>query len=378
METRTRDKQVLRLLFAETAYSEEDLHVALDGLDIDQEKTDFLLPLALLGIRHNWAYFPASLKPRLEGIYQAARLRNMVGIPWLKTQLDGLRSVGIPVMFVKGMAMRSYYAPGVPREMSDFDVAVPEDRYKEAAAILMRNAGGNKPSSVSLHARHIYGQEKSIDLHHRVFKMSRKATDLVWKASVTADFQGLEVSVPSPIDMFIHVVESKSRDEITGAQPGRRLKWLFDARYLLQIIGDVDWKLISSRADELGVRFYLTKLLPVFSDVFPDCLNAADLQLYFPKDTAFRKRETQIEHFAEKNRLYRKKYVGQKPNRYPLTKIFSFLHWSWLRYYNYMKPDFKIGGIQTSFWGFLCESYEVENITQLFTLFIKKAFLHRD
>ena len=132
MEIREQDKLLLRFLFSEAPYSSEELNFLLDGLDIDQEQSEYLLLLAHLGMRFHWQFFPEEIRPRLEGIYRAARLRNIYGIPWLKEQIHALHAAGIPVMFLKGMAMRTYYAPGVARQMSDYDFAVPEERFAEA------------------------------------------------------------------------------------------------------------------------------------------------------------------------------------------------------------------------------------------------------
>ena len=374
MELRERDKQVLRLLFAETAYSEEALPVIWDGLDIDREKTDFLLPLALLGIRHNWACFPASLKPRLEGIYQAARLRNMYGIPWLKEQLEYLLAAGIPTMFVKGMAMRSCYATDIPRVMSDFDVAVPAERFEEAAAILTEHADPGWIGPVSPHARHIGTLQKTIDLHQLIFKTNRKATALVWNNCLPVSYQGLKISVPDPVDMFIHIVESKARDEIIGNQEDRQLKWLFDTRVLLDHIESSRWKRIADRAGELGVSYYLVRLMPVFSEVFPDQLTAEELGLFFPQDEAFQKRHAQIARYERIRKKHQEALAERKSGGSVVPRFFDSIRHPWSKYFDYIKPDRVAGGVDSSFIQFLYETYHVKNGMQLFALFAKRVF----
>ena len=115
---------------------EERIHSMTDHYDLDCPNMNYLLMLSVLGYRVDWKYFPSEIVPRLRGIHRFFQTRNVLGIPWLVERLQRLKEHEIPVMLIKGLALRYYHLPGVPRVMNDFDIAVPEDRFQEAMALL--------------------------------------------------------------------------------------------------------------------------------------------------------------------------------------------------------------------------------------------------
>ena len=365
MEIREQDKMLLRFLFSEAPYSAEELSFLLEGLDIDQEQSEYLLLLAHLGMRFQWKFFPEKIRPRLEGIYRAARLRNIYGIPWLKAQIDALHTAEIPVMFLKGMAMRTYYAPGTARQMSDYDLAVPKERFDEAKALLLDRDPSNCLTEVLPHAVTIVNNNRKVDLHRRIFAWNDSFVEPLWDAGFTIDFQGTSVYLLDPTDMIIHLLDSKARDTILNVHQDRRLMWLFDVRSILDEPSRVDWAATASRGKETGSSYYLKMLLPVLSEVFPEILSKQDLAMYFTKDPQDLVREKQIGKYKEVLAGYYDYALHHNKSKKSIAYRCRTLRHAWAKYKYYLKPEFESRNERLTFVQFLCRLYQADSLPAL-------------
>ena len=368
-----REKLLLRLLFSEEMYTENNAALLFDGLDLANEHLEYPLMLAILGSRKGWKYFPESFRPRLEGILRATRLKNIYAVPWLREKMALLQEHGIAMMLLKGMAMRAYYAPEYPRQMSDIDLAVPEECFEEAKKLLTESEPELVTRVKSLHAQHLSEDEiRTIDLHHWIFKSSA-GTDKMWQNAVPVCFQSIDLLVPDPADMCIHIVDSKARDVITNIQSERRMKWLFDLRCIISKAEGWNWEAVAARADELGSLLYLKYLLPEFSDVFPDMLSPEELHRSFPQDRSFLKWKKDTEKVIPAEEAL-KDYIRQHGVAdYSLRRTWLSVRSSWIRYHCYIGPDLKKAGIKTSFLKYYCSLRHADSLGQL----IKKR-LNRD
>lgn len=377
--TEDREKELLRMLFREEPCSKDGISVLFRDFDMDHEKMEYLLMLALLGYKKGWQYFPDEVKPRLEGVYKSARIRNIYGIPWLRDKLVLLKKQGVPVMFLKGMAMRAFFAPDIPRQMSDFDLAVPEDRFKEAKEILTSSGENTRTGTVSLHAIHITeGQRKVIDLHQWVFKTHGDKRAAIWEKSISADFDGMDIRVLNPVDMFIHIVDCKSRDIIKDLQAERKTKWLLDARLIIEKAGCKNWKWeeVADRAKELGSLNYLSFLLQAFSEVFPDILSPNDVQKIFPKDDKYRNWHKRVSEFSRKQKQYREYLRNRNASEeHKLKDSFKSLHYAWTSYRFYYGPELKAASPEYGFIKYFCETRHVNGIPALLKRYLTRLFV---
>ena len=365
-----REKLLLRLLFSEQGPSEKEAAVLLQGTEPDAERMEILLMLAILGVRTGWTHFPDDLRPRLEGIYKRMRVLNVVNVPWLKEQTSVLIKAGIPVMFLKGMAMRVRYAPGVPRQMNDFDLAVPEERFEEAVGLLLQQKGNRQAEENSMHATGIVSGRGNIDLHRWIFKLDPEASRKVRERAESAVFEGSEISVPCAEDMFIHIVENKSSDILKGSQPDRKIKWLMDARCVAE--AGTDWESVSRRAKELGAFYAMQDLMPVFSEVFPDVLPKEDLERFFARDDAYLAKKERLEPFREMNERLRGKLRPQN-GRYSLGQVLTAVRKAWKGYRLYYREELKAAGQDNGFLDYVCKAHHTKSVGEL----VNKYILHR-
>ncbi len=365
MKIKEQDKLLLRLLFSEESYTEEQLSLLLKGLDIDREKKEYLLMLALLGNKNRWRYFPDTVRPRVEGIYRATRANNIYGMPWLKEQIKFLDTADIPVMLLKGMAIRCHYVPGIAREMSDFDLAVPEDLFEKAKETLLPKGERINFGGITLHAESITGPQRSIDLHRWVFKCGGKSAEAIWSRAIPTLFQGQKVYVPDPVDMVVHLLDNKARDSMLDIHSGRRLMWIYDIRAIVEKEEINDWQVVAERAAEYGVSYYCKLLLPIFSDVFPEILPKEELNRCFPMERKDKERSAQISNYKKAYLKYANYRTSHSDKTDIIMHCVQAVRHTWANYKWYSGPELKEQGEHVSFRRFVCLTYHTNSIWSL-------------
>lgn len=247
---------------------EKRIRSLTDHYDLDSPNMNYLLMLAVLGYRVDWKYFPSEIVPRLRGIHRYFQAKNVLGIPWLVERLKRLKERGIPVMLIKGLALRYYHIPGVPRVMNDFDIAVPEDRFEEVMDLLRDGSVEDKTSTLwaDTVVGKCAGKNIELDVHKRIFKRHAVPEQEIWKRALPLKFQGLDVLVPCREDMLIHILDTQARDIFRCLLPENRMKWLFDAGTLmLGEGGKQDLKILASRACQMKTQYTVRLMLVLFS-----------------------------------------------------------------------------------------------------------------
>lgn len=261
-----KEKRLMQLLFHGGA-TQQDIALFTDGMDVDTENCDYMLMLSYLGRSMDWQWFPKEAIPRLQGLHRYYQVRNAMGIKGLLAQIEELQAADIPVMLLKGMAMRHYYAEGIPRIMSDMDLLVPEDKFEQAVHILC--AGGREAKPEADWSRHILDGPASIDLHKWFFKHHGEKNENIWERAISIDFYGKKVYVPSPEDMFVHQLDTRARAILDSEAEKRRMRWLFDCRKICTKAA-FDWKIVMQRIKQFDAEVTAYFMLPIFAECFPE------------------------------------------------------------------------------------------------------------
>jgi len=275
-----RERILLPLLFAspeQTATEEyrEAITKLTDDINIDKEHMGFLLMLAILGERTDWKAFPKEAIPRLKGIYRYYLVQNLNGMNWLLGKVRILQAAGIPVMFIKGIAMRCYYAPGIARIMSDYDIAVPRERFREAMSLLRDDDTvdiGQTAWSDTIRGS-VNGKPVELDVHQWIFKHEGDTDTGIWDRAIPVKVQDTTVLVPCPADMFIHQLHNQSGNYFIEDHSDNRMKWLFDCRHIQ--LGDLvqycDYCLDPEELRERAVSFCATYPSRLMMKLHADC-----------------------------------------------------------------------------------------------------------
>ena len=277
----SRERCLLSLLLGEKLKA-KDMDLLMSGADIDRENQNWLLMLSRVGYMQGWDLFPKEIIPRLKGIHRYAQVHNTMRIPWLMDKIRTLRHANIPVMLIKGLALRFYYSVGMPRVMGDYDIAVPEECFEKAMSLLQGlnyNASTNK---YSYHG-HIVENNWKLEIHRWIFKHNGERNTDIWERALYFNLYGQDVCVPCPEDMFIHQLDNRSRDMFSAIYDDRRINWLYDCRCILETFDNVlDMISISQRAKEFDVLYNTRRMMLLFADTFPDIISVKDVEKAIP------------------------------------------------------------------------------------------------
>ena len=277
----SRERCLLSLLLGEKLKA-KDMDLLMSGADIDLENQNWLLMLSRVGYMQGWDLFPKEIIPRLKGIHRYAQVHNTIRIPWLMDKIHTLRHANIPVMLIKGLALRFYYSAGMPRVMGDYDIAVPEESYEMAMTVLQGTDDVYKGTPNSYHGQ-VIGDGRRLEIHRWIFKHhGEKGTD-IWERAVYFDLYGEKVCVPCPEDMFIHQMDNRCRDMFEDIFPNRKINWLYDCRRILDFSDmKMDVPSMVSRAKEFDVLYCMRRILLIFADTFPDIVDVGYIEKKIP------------------------------------------------------------------------------------------------
>lgn len=192
----------------------------------------------------------AALKPR----YTATWAQNAKLFRLLAETLRGLHRAGIPTLVVKGAALLPlYYRDSGVRGMGDFDVLVPERRFRDAAAALLGVGWGTRfrrPDLFDTRFDHaiafLDAAGNSVDLHCHLLMACCEpgADDAFWDASQPLAIEGVETRTLCATDHLIQAC-------IHGLNWVRvpPLRWVADAIKVMRgEPGGIDWDRLEDQA----------------------------------------------------------------------------------------------------------------------------------
>ena len=275
------DKLLLSLLLGKKP-SAEDIDRLIGGSDFDRENQNRLLMISRVGMLNGWEHFPPVIVPRLKGIHKYWQVHNSRGIPFLIGVISVLEREKIPVMLLKGLAMRYHFASGMPRMMGDYDIAVPEDLYGRSVEAL-KEEGFEVEALTADHHGKVFGGSLVIELHRWVFKNHGDAGTDIWEKAVHFDFYGHDVCSLCPEDMFIHQMDNRSGDMFQDEFHRRRMNWLLDCGMIVNRAGGMfDLRSLAERAGQFSASFRSRRMLRIFADTYPDLVSLTEIDEAFP------------------------------------------------------------------------------------------------
>ena len=130
--------------------------------------------------------------------------------------------------------MRCYYTSGIARIMSDYDIAVPRNRFREAMDLLKGN--NNRFKSTTTYSDTVLGSVNGktveLDVHQWIFKNQGDADNGIWKRAIPIKVLDTTVLVPCPMDMLIHQMHNQCGNIFNMEHPDNHMTWLFDCRHI--------------------------------------------------------------------------------------------------------------------------------------------------
>lgn len=355
-----REKCLLTLSFG-GEMTDDVFHTLTDGLDLDSENQNYLLMLSSLGFAKGWERFPPEMIPRLKGVHRYHQAHISMGIPWLVRQIRILTDEGIPVMLLKGVAVLTYYAPGRPRIMSDYDFAVPEDRFDRALELLLAN--GNTVGQTTLHSVAVHGSRDEIDLHRWIFKMHNEQYTDIWERAERFSLYGVEVRVPAQEDMFIHLLDTQSRNHFRTENPTRRLQWFYDCRDLWEYSEKLSLERLASRAEEHHTTSRVRMMLRLFMQCFPELIDPEEFERYFPRTPEYDRLLVEGEKYKNAFIQYRSYGYSEESAMTPVH-ILRGLRFEMIRYHC-LRPELRLFDPNMNFFRFIKIIYHLDSFSDL-------------
>ena len=261
------DERLLRCALSPS--SQSDLDAALDAWDIDKAPIQSVFLAAyLMKVRPDLS-FPESLQPRLRGVLEYCRFKNLKLKAHCNRIAQCLQQEGIPFLFLKGGAMAAY-RPDFPRWMSDIDMLVEESRFAQAEALIegLGYVPSREPHSTDFHLK----DEKGgiLDLHRFVYMATGRESSINAALFARASRHPVFSSggwLPSPEDMVFISLVNLCHNLAERTSPGSVVSTFFDLSYLIRLRDSFDWETVRQTALVSGSQeqvYLMARLLDRF------------------------------------------------------------------------------------------------------------------
>ena len=273
MQLKQRDKQLLQMMFA-AHVTPGNKSLFFNDLDIEKEPIEFNLMLAHLSHRHGSEGIPSTIVPRIRGVARFYLFKNATLFSSFGRLAPIFHKAGIPLLLLKGAAIKAYYDPHTSRCLEDVDFAVPKERLDETIKIA-ENQGfykcGNALHSIDMKQPEINGTGCNIDIHHRLLKTSFRGSmeEELTEGARLIRFFGTEVWIPSPENLLLHILENEFFNLCITSGDRRRFKWIYDCGMVLSSTPQLDWLRLVHTAKKYSIHDAIQPMLSVLADYLP-------------------------------------------------------------------------------------------------------------
>ena len=207
-------------------------------------------------------------KQKLYNIYYLTVRKNIKLLHALNTILDDLKSEGIEVALLQGMALlqEAYEDVGL-RPMKDMDLWVLPGNYQQLIEVLARQ----KFNRDRLYPNTYRRGEILLDIHTHLLWADRiktreyllgKRQEEIFQKSIRIDLDGRQVVCLGPQDHFLYLGLHALKHNF------ERLIWLVDIKSLVAGWNKSDWDALIERAEELGHKKTLLYILFLLTHIF--------------------------------------------------------------------------------------------------------------
>ncbi len=263
-----KDIRLIRL-YAKKTQDPDEWAAFFDTVRIEEESAPFNYMLSRLGARFDWKLVPKELVPRLQGLRKKTSLDNVLLFSRAYDTLRRLDQRHIPVMVIKGGAMRFSLLPEQPRRMRDMDILVPKEYYAECIRIAQESG---LEATKSDHSTDLQKDGKNcLDVHYCFFDNTIRLpepTERVWMRATSTEKSEVCLKIPCPEDSFLLVLLTALLDFLSGSRKGPII-WLADCVDLAEHY-PLSYEDILRQAELFSVRQNLSAALLLLRYFLPD------------------------------------------------------------------------------------------------------------
>ncbi len=258
---RAEEQPLLQLAFKDDL-TQAEVDAFLQTWDIEKYGSDKALLLSYVMKKHPALKFGAYAAPRLSGVAQYYRFKNLALLAKYHEIVGALNAAGIVPLIFKGGAMK-HLRPELPRVMGDIDILLADEEQHQKACAIVQNLGytlTDEHHSVDLHAAG--SNEGVLDMHRYVDALGQNAPALTAKlfaAAVRQTVFGTQSYVPCAEDMVFLILLNLAKNLRTAASLSGIVYAAFDIAYFLKTTPDFNWEAVWQNVErtDTGVPIYL-------------------------------------------------------------------------------------------------------------------------
>ncbi len=282
------EKELLKLAFTENP-TQETLDKLLKNWDIEVKDASKSLMLAYILKRHHNLKFTSYEEPRLKGLLNFYRFRNLKTIAHYTKIGKALNKNDIEPVILKGGAMK-YLRPELPRIMSDIDILIPEKDFMRCADIISEL--GYEYEKIDIHSIDFHekgSKEGTVDLHKFVYMgtgFEKNFLEGLFKRARYEMVFGVKSLVPSAEDMVFILLVNLAKNLRDKTSQAGILYSVFDCKFFLETNPDFNWNIVKENArntkTEVQMNFAIKFIDKISSDILPNEIKA---NMPFEKET---------------------------------------------------------------------------------------------
>jgi hypothetical protein len=242
---------------------------ALDGVDPSSAQ---LYPLAYRNLSRIGVQDPDLSE--LKRHYLATWVGNQRLFRQLAATLNELNAAGLPTLVLKGAALVPlYFRDDGVRGMGDFDILVPEERFKEACAVLMRGSWEPlhyEPEYFDTRFEHAIaflepgGTSVDLHCHALIHSCEPGADEMFWEGSQPLEVNGARTRTLNATD---HLVQVCAHGLTWVKNPP--IRWVADAMTILARAGEsIEWDRLVRVTVARGVTLHVAAPLDFLKTTF--------------------------------------------------------------------------------------------------------------
>ena len=310
------DEQKLIDLAFQKNLSQEQLDAFFKAWDIEAHGADTALLLAYVMKEHPQLTFNDYNAPRLSGVRNFFRFKNLELIAHFKKVMVELGKRGIVPMVIKGGAIKSL-RPDLPRVMNDIDILVKNEQEYQTALQVVRDMGYvlYEPENGEGHSTDVHFSEKGtsfLDIHCCMdFNIDNRdeLTKAFFDRACKQKVFGCECLIPAKEDMVFLSLFHLAKNLKEGACVEGIPYAAFDLAYLTK--DDFNWQIVfdDMRLTNTEVQIYMA--INFMNKVFKGSLceenvliSAEDIVANgFYKDVYYAKFVHEVKHRCKKLKL---------------------------------------------------------------------------
>lgn len=280
------EEKTLIKMFFNPNVNQEELDELLKSWDIEVKHVAKNLLLAYFMKYHPDLEFNAYTKPRLVGLLNNIRFKNVKIVSHYVKIGKLLNENKIVPMILKGGAMR-HLRPDLPRIMNDIDILVAEKDFLKSAFLAKQI--GYSYDKIDIHSIDLHDKEGkgALDIHKFIYmggKNDKKLLKDLFKRATKQDVFGIETLVPCNEDMLFVTLNNLARNLRDNTSKAGLLYSIFDCHYLINSKKDFDWNIVRNNAKITGTQIYINFAMNFINKLTPYVFGGQN-KLLFEKET---------------------------------------------------------------------------------------------